>query len=500
MKVTTHREPSRPEDGHGLRRLPARASGGAAPRRRRGAAAGGGRGGGGAGRGAGPARSSRGAVPARRRLFRHLAPAGAALVHRLRGSRPPPRQPRGGRDTPVPRSPPSAGLCRRRGQAAAVRPSAPGAWLLCVQQLLLNAEAKPGAWHRAFKKQQPSLPPSCPPLLPPRRTGTHLGSAAHLSSPRRSSPLLSFLFTCTFPPPLSLAAPPSPPPPLHRPRSRGRLGAPQLRSLGGLPAPQPRGRHLKVDLLNLPAVPPSALLGPKHRHGCKILPGCGGQLASRRPLQPGLCPVFGLLQLQQGDYSRVWQFLPPGPGPVPREPESGLRRGGEARGEGMPESPRSAGGSLRGRGTPGRGKLEAAGVRRAASLLLLRRRGSPRGRPLARPRRPLPRPGARAFRSGATPARSRRYRRGARPAAPRPGNKRRLSRARSRGGLRPGLAELLPGLEPLRGSGSAAMGLGHPCEGGRQGRKGREGTGRLPPRCVAGGSRLYRGRSLTGGL
>lgn len=118
--------------------------------------AGGGRGGGGEGRG--PGRSSRGALPARRRLLRHFAPGPRSPV-----------APTAAPSRPAGPLPPRA-VCPRpapAGEAAALRPagrpSAPGAWLLCVQQLLLNAEAKPVARHRAFKNRQPSSRPASPP-------------------------------------------------------------------------------------------------------------------------------------------------------------------------------------------------------------------------------------------------------------------------------------------------------------------------------------------------
>lgn len=114
--------------------------------------AGGGRGGSGEGRG--PGRSSRGALPARRRLLRHFAPGPRSPVAPTAA----PSRPAG----PLP----LRAACPRpapAGEAAALRPSAPGAWLLCVQQLLLNAEAKPVARHRAFKNRQPSSRPASPP-------------------------------------------------------------------------------------------------------------------------------------------------------------------------------------------------------------------------------------------------------------------------------------------------------------------------------------------------
>lgn len=43
------------------------------------------------------------------------------------------------------------------------------------------------------------------------------------------------------------------------------------------------------------------LRGSLTHHGCKVLSDCWWEFYSRRTTKPGFCPLFGLLQLQQGE-------------------------------------------------------------------------------------------------------------------------------------------------------------------------------------------------------
>lgn len=151
VKVT-HLERSGSEDSHGQSRCRSCSGpGGRAPGG--GARAGGRR----EGRGGARARPLRpGALPAPP-LARHLAPQRARPAQPCCTESgvavPSPAAP-GGRGPAVPRSPggdgppvPPAFVGRAAAAGPSVSPSAPGAWLLCVRQLLLNAEAKPVAWH-----------------------------------------------------------------------------------------------------------------------------------------------------------------------------------------------------------------------------------------------------------------------------------------------------------------------------------------------------------------
>lgn len=87
-----------------------------------------------------------------------------------------------------------------------------------------------------------------------------------------------------------------------------------------LSSPLPPSRCLRVlpnkAWVSFPAAPPSLserawivnalsvrATTPAASHGCKVLSVCWGEFYSRRPSKLGFCPLFGLLQLQQGEKS-----------------------------------------------------------------------------------------------------------------------------------------------------------------------------------------------------
>lgn len=173
---------------------------------------------------------------------------------------------------------------RKTGGGGWTHAHSPVSWLLCIQrrrrqqqQLCVNACAH--GVHRCLTDAQlAGLQPHSP-----RNEGVRKGISQLFFLPE-PSPLFLFFLSYLLSPPRSHTVPPLP--------ASGHSFTASRSARWICTKRQKQIAHSLATAARLPSP----------HHGCKVLSVCRWEFYSGRSAQPGFCPLFGLLQLQQGKY------------------------------------------------------------------------------------------------------------------------------------------------------------------------------------------------------